>query len=176
MITIGQITKIDPPKKGSDKKTFIRVYFDVRQEGGGITWARTDLCPTFRNYSRWKPLLKVGNVLSGLDFKGLTTVNADSFPKLSREKMPAGAEKPEIAPVAARALPEEKPIKNGIVIQHRQTKLYLEIVNYRTVHANDVYGDREDATKFGTKQEAMDAFTKLGLQPEHFAMLGPKGK
>lgn len=74
----GEITKIDPVKKSANGNAFIRVYFKIE----GKDWYKTDICPDYRNYARWKPLLKVGNMLSGLEAKGDTTINADSWPKL----------------------------------------------------------------------------------------------
>lgn len=72
------ITKIDKKKVSANGNKFIRVYFTL--EDG--KWSKTDLCPDFRNYARWKKLLKVGNILSGIELKNNQTVNADSFPKL----------------------------------------------------------------------------------------------
>lgn len=76
----GEITKIDPPKASRNgDSSYIRVYFSL--ENG--KFAKTDLCPTYRNYERWKRFLKVGTKVSNLqlkEVKGITTVNADSFP------------------------------------------------------------------------------------------------
>jgi len=76
----GEIKKIDHIKKSRNpNEAFVRVYFKLENEG----WAKTDLVPTFRNYAKWKPLLKIGNYLSGLKMKDSETVDADSFPSLT---------------------------------------------------------------------------------------------
>lgn len=72
----GTITKIHPPKGSRNGNVFIRVEF--KMEDG--EWRKTDLCPTYRNYGRWKPLLSVGIDLDGLIVKGNNAINADSFP------------------------------------------------------------------------------------------------
>lgn len=74
----GEITRVDKIKKSSNGNSFIRVYFKV----DGKDWYKTDICPDYRNYARWKPLLQVGNMLSGLTAKGDKTIDADSWPKL----------------------------------------------------------------------------------------------
>ncbi len=72
----GVIKKIHPIKRSRNGNSFIRVEFKMEDS----SWAKTDLCPDFINYQRWKPLLKVGNDLDGLKFKGKMEINADSFP------------------------------------------------------------------------------------------------
>lgn len=77
----GYVTKIDPLKSSFNKhQSYIRVYLQL--ENG--EWAATDVVPTFNNYRRWKPLLKQGNILTGLEFvKGsFNKINADSPVKL----------------------------------------------------------------------------------------------
>jgi len=74
------ITKIDPPKKSFNGGYFFqRIRFKL--EDG--KWAKTDLCPTFRNYKNWKPLLDegVGTEIIGVRVKGgvrVMTIDADS--------------------------------------------------------------------------------------------------
>ena len=74
------ITKIDTPKKSfNGGYIFQRVRFKL--EDG--KWAKTDLCPTFRNYKNWKPLLDLGEgtEIKGLRVKGgvrVMTIDADS--------------------------------------------------------------------------------------------------
>lgn len=79
------ITRIDSKKKGNGAE-FKRVYF--KPEPGKGTWCKTDLCDTYRNYSRWKPLLTVGNELGGLTLKDPRTVDADCRPFLIRKPPP----------------------------------------------------------------------------------------
>lgn len=79
----GRITKIDLIKK-SYTGDYQRVYFQL--ENGAF--AKTDLVSSFRNYSRWKPFLKVGIVLGNLNIKEkgkVTTVNADSYPMIASD-------------------------------------------------------------------------------------------
>lgn len=74
------ITKIDIPKKSfNGGYYFQRVRFKL--EDG--KFAKTDLCPSFRNYKNWKPLLDqgVGTEIIGLRVKGgvrVMTIDADS--------------------------------------------------------------------------------------------------
>lgn len=72
----GTITKIHNLKRSRNGNLFIRITFKL--ENGD--WAKTDICPDYRNYIRWAPLLKVGTDLSGLILKRQNEVNADSFP------------------------------------------------------------------------------------------------
>jgi hypothetical protein len=84
------ITKIDTLKRGNGE-IFQRVYF--KTERG--EFAVTDLCPNFRNFARWRPLLEIGNELDNLestrfDSKNLLHIDADSrvvaIPKPKRPK------------------------------------------------------------------------------------------
>ena len=71
----GKITKIHEPKVSvNGDTTFTRVEFEM--EDG--SWAKTDLCPAYRNYAKWKDLLVVETELDGLQFKRKSEVNADS--------------------------------------------------------------------------------------------------
>jgi len=72
----GTITQIDPLKISRTEGCYQRVYFQM--EDG--SWAKTDLCPTYRNFLRWKSKLKVGVTLVGLKMKSKITVDADSWP------------------------------------------------------------------------------------------------
>lgn len=75
----GEIIKIEKPKKSRNEGTkFIRVHFKLKNK----KWAKVDLVPTFRNFARWEPLLKVGNFIDNLKFKDKKTVDADCFPVL----------------------------------------------------------------------------------------------
>ncbi len=76
----GEIIKIDPPKQSRNKReVFIRVYFKMFPSG---EWAETDIVRTFRNYARWRPLMKKGNILTGLQMLEPNRVDADSYPEL----------------------------------------------------------------------------------------------
>jgi len=76
---IGEITKILPIRNSRNYgDLYIRVTFKL--EGRG--WAKTDLVPGFRNYKRWRKLLKVGNILGNLKMKDEKTIDADSQPIL----------------------------------------------------------------------------------------------
>lgn len=78
---IGIITRIDQPKESRNPmQVFYRVYFKLIDEHRKTIWAKTDLVISFRNFSRWKPLLKVGNLLDGLKLRSAETVDADSYP------------------------------------------------------------------------------------------------
>ena len=65
-----------------DKQRYERLHF----KGEDGKHYMTDLVSTFRNYSRWKPLIKVDNVLDGLKLMGKNKIDADSFPKLARKE------------------------------------------------------------------------------------------
>ena len=72
------ITKIDDPKCSRNGDTsFRRVYFKL--ENGD--WATTDLCPSYRNFARWREYLYSGIALDGLRLKSRRRVDADSFPE-----------------------------------------------------------------------------------------------
>jgi hypothetical protein len=64
------ITKIDTLKRGNGA-IFQRVYF--KTESG--QFAVTDLCPTFRNFTRWRPLLQIGT-----EVDNLLVVRTESLP------------------------------------------------------------------------------------------------
>jgi hypothetical protein len=82
----GTITRIDKEKWGNGAD-FIRLTFELE----GRVFAKTDLCPTYRNFPRWEKLLRLGNILDGLTTikKGkVTTVDADSHPRLVGHRPP----------------------------------------------------------------------------------------
>jgi hypothetical protein len=99
----AEITNILPVAKG---KTHAADYYRVtfRLEDG--SWAKTDLCPTFRNYARWKPLLRVGQGLDGLKLRRPGEIDGDSRPvacqppprpaPVRRERKPAPAPEPQM--------------------------------------------------------------------------------
>lgn len=74
---IGEIIRIWSLKKSRNGNSYRRVEFKMEDN----SWAKTDLCPGYRNYDRWKKYIKVGTVLSGLILKEKGCVDADSFPK-----------------------------------------------------------------------------------------------
>jgi len=71
------ISKIHPIEYSRNRGSYIRVEFKL--EDG--SWAKTDLVPSFRNYERWRNLLKVGMDLDNITIKKRCEVDADSFPE-----------------------------------------------------------------------------------------------
>jgi hypothetical protein len=71
------IKRIDNLKHGNGTE-FKRVYFET----AAGHWAKTDLCPAFRNWPRWRDLLEVGVILDDLVMLDDVTVDADSHPRL----------------------------------------------------------------------------------------------
>lgn len=71
------IKKHDPAKfsRNGDVR-YIRIYFEL-DEG---SWAATDLVPTYRNFSKWRPILAsgIGTVIGGVGLKAEGKINADS--------------------------------------------------------------------------------------------------
>lgn len=74
----GTIKKIHPIKHSRNGNQFIRVEFTM--EDG--SWAKTDLCPNFRNYQNWTAFLKEGKTLKDLIMTRAGNINADSRPDL----------------------------------------------------------------------------------------------
>ncbi len=85
---IGEVIKVHKPKKGRKGNVYVRVEFKL--ENGN--WAKTDVCPGFRNYNRmWKRLIGwgddlIGYKLDGLKLKNEFTVDADSDISIVPEK------------------------------------------------------------------------------------------
>ena len=84
----AKITKIDRPKYSRNGDTvFYRVYFEL--ESGA--WAHTDLVSTYRNFERWRSILKsgVGTKIDGVNLKrGYNNkVDADSFIRMIQETL-----------------------------------------------------------------------------------------
>jgi len=77
------ITKIHKIKRSRNGNAFIRVTFKL--ENG--SWAKTDLCPDYRNYQRWVPFLIEGLDLNGLVMKSPSEVDADSYPNKISQKV-----------------------------------------------------------------------------------------
>tara|TARA_Y100001963_G_scaffold159563_1_gene263785 strand:- start:3421 stop:3720 length:300 start_codon:yes stop_codon:yes gene_type:complete len=87
MLLKGKITKIHDPKK-SYNGGYVFQRIDLKLDDG--RWAKTDLCPTFRNYRNWKPLIDkgVGTQVQGLRIKGgvrVMTIDADSEVRLYQD-------------------------------------------------------------------------------------------
>jgi hypothetical protein len=59
-------------------------YHRIHLKGNDGQHYMTDIVPGFRNYKQWKPLLKVGNVLAGLEILSPGKIDADSKVKLVR--------------------------------------------------------------------------------------------
>lgn len=91
------IIKIHPLASGKKfEAAFHRVEFQTKAGG----WAKTDLCPKFRNFARWKPYLRVGARLTELRIDG-TEIDADSDFRFVRFET---VEKPK--PIAPPADPQ----------------------------------------------------------------------
>ena len=78
----GVITKVHNIRRARGRginnfaSKFIRITF--KMEDG--SWAKTDICPEYRNYIKWKAIIKagVGTVVKGLQFRIGKEINADS--------------------------------------------------------------------------------------------------
>ena len=78
----GVITKIHNIKRARGRaiksfaSKFIRITF--KMEDG--SWAKTDICPEYRNYRNWAGIIKAGTgtVVQGLVFRRGKEINADS--------------------------------------------------------------------------------------------------
>ncbi|HVJ57756.1 MAG TPA: hypothetical protein VM574_07960 [Terrimicrobiaceae bacterium] len=84
---IATITKLLEQKYGNGAE-YVRVTFAVAESIGEKTrWAKTDLCPTYRNWHYWKDRLEVGAQFI-VRMKDDTTVDADWRPKYLGQKPP----------------------------------------------------------------------------------------
>lgn len=76
------IRKVHPIKISRNGNRFIRVDF-VLEDG---RFAKTDLCPDYRNFPRWSHIISrgpgtaLGSLLIKKEGKKLVEINADSFP------------------------------------------------------------------------------------------------
>lgn len=77
----GEVLEIHAPKLSRNGNTFIRITFNLSNG----KWAKTDVCPNYRNYKRWKPVIEAGKgtFIRGLIVRGDSEVNADSFPEIT---------------------------------------------------------------------------------------------
>jgi hypothetical protein len=78
----GEIIKIMPEAYSRNGNTFTRVMIKL----SNMDIAFADLCPDYRNFKNWKPYLKVGTRLAGLDLISKKKVNADSLIYLPDQK------------------------------------------------------------------------------------------
>lgn len=82
-----QITGVKATKSHYTKRDVFVVFFKGDDGKAYRTW----LDPANGNYRRWQGLMKVGNVLTGINLKGSgNLLDADSFPRL--------VEQPELKP------------------------------------------------------------------------------
>ena len=72
----GTVLKVHAPKVGRNGIVFITVEFSM--EDG--SWAKTSICPTFRNFDKWKDIMIVGMKLKNLRIRKPKEVDADSMP------------------------------------------------------------------------------------------------
>ena len=88
----GRITKIMDvrPARGRGLATYARKFIRVTFKMDDGKWAKTDVCPEYRNYRTWKPIIRAGvdTVLVGLEFrnKSKSEINADSPAKIDRNQ------------------------------------------------------------------------------------------
>jgi len=68
----GKITKILDVKyaRGRDKTSHARKYIRLTFKMDDGSWAKTDICPEYRNYRVWKRIIRAGvdTVLIGLEY------------------------------------------------------------------------------------------------------------
>lgn len=76
----GIVRKIHPNKYSRNGNIFTRIEF-IMADG---SWAKTDVCPNYRNYKRWVPVIQSGvnTEVTGLTFRQKGEVNGDSYPKI----------------------------------------------------------------------------------------------
>lgn len=67
------------PRKWGNGSDYIRGTFDII-EGNRKKWAKTDVCPTYRNYRYWNGYLRVGMECL-VAMKDQKTVDADVAPQ-----------------------------------------------------------------------------------------------
>lgn len=92
----GTITSIHPRKYGNGTD-YYRVTFamDSEKNDGSTFWAKTDLCPAYRNFAHWRDYMKVGARFCNLVLRAKDTVEADVKPRfLGIAPLPPRNEKP----------------------------------------------------------------------------------
>lgn len=94
---LAKINKIDQLKSSRNAgQTFTRVHLQIKNLDGSYSYAHTDLVPTFRNYARWKDLLRVGNILGNLTQLKNGKIDSDSYPKFVGVYEPGAVTVPKI--------------------------------------------------------------------------------
>lgn len=86
------IEKILPFKKSVNGNSYLRIFM-LLEDG---RFVKTDICPDYRNYLRWKRIARLGNKIriENFEFKDNDfTVNADSWPYLIEGKLRGSGEK-----------------------------------------------------------------------------------
>jgi hypothetical protein len=88
----GKITKIMDvkPAIGRGLQTYARKFIRVTFKLEDGSWAKTDVCPEYRNYYTWKPIIRAGveTVVLGLNYrnKAKKEINADSPAKIDNNQ------------------------------------------------------------------------------------------
>ena len=88
----GKITKIMDvkPARGAGIRTYARKFIRVTFKMADGTWAKTDICPEYRNYMTWRKIIRAGvdTVLVGLKFrdKSKSEINADSPARIDHDQ------------------------------------------------------------------------------------------
>lgn len=79
----AKVTKIHPNKFSRNGNMFTRIEFQLQDK----SWAKTDVCPDYRNYKGWVPVLEsgVGTEISNLKMRNKSEVNADSSPVIEQK-------------------------------------------------------------------------------------------
>lgn len=75
---IAEVIKILPYQKSVNGNSYMRIF--LKTDDG--SFLKTDICPGFRNFKRWRKVARVGNKLANLKLKDAWTVDADSTPLL----------------------------------------------------------------------------------------------
>lgn len=90
----GTVRKIHPNKYSRNGNIFTRIEF-IMDNG---TWAKTDVCPDYRNYVRWVKVIQsgVGTQVDNLTMRNKSEVNGDSFPKITGKQPEMVGSQPEI--------------------------------------------------------------------------------
>ncbi len=79
----GKITKIHEFKRarGRGIQSFASKYIRVTFKMEDGSWAKTDLCPEYRNFYNWRKILRSGEgtVVQGMQYRTGKEINADSL-------------------------------------------------------------------------------------------------
>ena len=76
----AEIRKIHPIKVSTNGNLYRRIEFIL----DGYEWARTDICPDYRNYKNWAGVLCAGEGITvwGLRMRRTHEVDGDSTPTI----------------------------------------------------------------------------------------------